>query len=280
MEILKDVRAVVMDLDDTLISAYRRPDLVWRVACQRFRSELGVLEPDEAAHALTRAGAAFRDNPDRHALGRLDPAGARRIIVAEAFRTLGEGGRRPPSPQIGELMADAFSLQRDRDMRLEPGAVAVLVHLREAGYGLALLTNGTGPLQRAKIERFDLTSRFHHIQIEGEVGLGKPDPAAFIKVFEALAVHPAAVCMVGDSLEGDIRPSRMLAAARLFTIPMRRTETRRIGLRRITSCRPSTASSSISRDRAVESRRQSDRRGASGHARLWPRFQPGLARIA
>ena len=210
MEILKDVRAVVMDLDDTLISAYRRPDLVWRVVCQRFRSELGVLEPDEAAHALTRAGAAFWDDPDRHALGRLDPAGARRIIVAEAFRTLGEGGRRPPSPQIGELMADAFSLQRDRGMRLEPGAVAVLVHLREAGYRLALLTNGTGPLQRAKIERFDLTSRFHHIQIEGEVGLGKPDPAAFIKVFEALAVHPVAVCMVGDSLEGDIRPSRML----------------------------------------------------------------------
>ena len=210
MKLLKDVRAVVMDLDDTLISAYRHPDLVWRVVCRQFRSELGVLEADEAAHALTRAGAAFWDDPDRHALGRLDPLGARRIIVAEAFRALGEGGRRPPSPQVGELMADAFSLRRDRDMRLEPGAHAVLVHLREAGYRLALLTNGAGPLQRAKIERFDLPSRFHHIQIEGEVGLGKPDPAAFNKVFEALAVDPAAVCMVGDSLEWDIRPARTL----------------------------------------------------------------------
>ena len=38
MEILKDVRAVVMDLDDTLISAYRRPDLVWRGVCRRPRS--------------------------------------------------------------------------------------------------------------------------------------------------------------------------------------------------------------------------------------------------
>jgi len=28
MEVFRDIRAVVMDLDDTLISAYRRPDLL------------------------------------------------------------------------------------------------------------------------------------------------------------------------------------------------------------------------------------------------------------
>lgn len=179
MEILEEVRAVVMKLDDTLISAYRRPDLVWRMVCQRFQSELGVIEPDEAARALTSAGQAFWGDPKRHALGRLDPPRARRMIAGEAFEALRGRGRRPPPREIAELMADAFSLERDRDMRLEPGADAVLVHLRKAGYRLALLTNGTGPLQRAKIERFDLTSRFHRIQIEGEVGVGKPDSAAF-----------------------------------------------------------------------------------------------------
>ncbi|MBU2124978.1 MAG: HAD family hydrolase [Alphaproteobacteria bacterium] len=219
MEILEEVRAVVMDLDDTLISAYRRPDRVWRMVCQRFQSELGPLEPDEAVRALTRAGEAFWGDPKRHALGRLDPLGTRRIIVGEAFQALRESGRRPPSREIAERMADAFSLQRDRDMRLEPGADAVLVHLRKAGYRLALLTNGTGPLQRAKIERFDLTSRFHHIQIEGEVGVGKPDSAAFSQVFEALDVDPAAVCVVGDSLEWDIRPARMLGCRTVLYDP-------------------------------------------------------------
>ena len=118
-------------------------------------------------------------------------------------------------------MADAFSLQRDRDMRLEPGADALLAHLGRAGYRLALLTNGTGPLQRAKIERFGLTSRFHHIQIEGEVGVGKPDPAAFRQAFEALAVEPATVCVIGDSLEWDIRPARALGCRTVLFDPDR-----------------------------------------------------------
>lgn len=104
--------------------------------------------------------------------------------------------------------------------RLKPcGAVALLVHLREVGYRLALRTNGTGPLQRAKIERFGLKSRFHHIQIEGEVGVGKPDCAAFRQVFDAMAIDPAAVCVIGDSLEWDIRPSMALGCRTILYDP-------------------------------------------------------------
>lgn len=224
MEILADVRAVVMDLDDTLISAYRRPDLVWRQVCRRFQSELDALEPDETARVITGAGVAFWRDPNRNALGRLDPCRARREIVDEAFQALRGSGRPVPSRQIGELLADAFTRQRDRDMRLEPGADVVLDHLRHAGYRLAILTNGAGPLQRAKLERFNLTSRFHHIQIEGEAGTGKPDPAAFNQVFKALAVNPAAVCMVGDSLDWDIRPARSLGCRTVHYYPDARPE--------------------------------------------------------
>lgn len=221
MEVFRDIRAVVMDLDDTLISAYRRPDLLWRTVCQQFRAQLGALEPEEAVRALTRSGQAFWGDPKRYALGRLNPSEARRIIVADAFEALQGRGRQPPSRETAERMADAFSLQRDRDIRLEPGADALLAHLGRAGYRLALLTNGAGPLQRAKIERFGLTSRFHHIQIEGEVGVGKPDPAAFRQAFEALAVDAASVCVVGDSLEWDIRPARALGCRTVLFDPDR-----------------------------------------------------------
>ncbi|MBB1177697.1 HAD-IA family hydrolase [Pseudomonas sp. FW305-3-2-15-E-TSA4] len=61
--------------------------------------------------------------------------------------------------------------------------------------------NGAGPLQRAKIERFGLEPYFDHIQIESGVGVGKPSPAAFRRVFAALAVEVADVCVIGDSLE-------------------------------------------------------------------------------
>ncbi|ASE39284.1 Phosphoglycolate phosphatase [Brevundimonas sp. NIBR10] len=209
------IRAVVIDLDDTLLSAYRRPDLAWRSVCQVYQTELGDLAPDVAARALTEAGRAFWSDPDSHAVGRADPKQARRVIAAKAFEALRRDSSPTVSPEIAERIADAFSLHRDRQMRLEPKADAVLVQLRDAGYRLALLTNGAGPLQRAKIERFGLASRFHHIQIEGEVGVGKPDPGAFRRVFAALNVDPPEVCVVGDSLEWDIRPAKALGC---FTI--------------------------------------------------------------
>lgn len=215
MTATRQIRAIVIDLDDTLISAYRRPDLAWRSVCRSFQTKLGDLAPDHAARALTEAGRAFWSDPESHAVGRGAPRQARRIIAANAFEALRRDGCATPSPEIAERLADAFSLHRDRQMRLEPGADAGLVHLREAGYQLALLTDGSGPLQRAKIERFNLASHFHHIQIEGEVGVGKPDPAAFRRMFAALAVEPPEVCVVGDSLARDIRPAMALGC---FTV--------------------------------------------------------------
>ena len=40
--------------------------------------------------------------------------------------------------------------------------------------GLALITNGSGEAQRAKIERFDLERCFDHIFIEGKSGSESP----------------------------------------------------------------------------------------------------------
>lgn len=171
MEVFRDIRAVVMDLDDTLISAYRRPDLLWRTVCQQFRAQLGALEPEEAVRALTRSGQAFWGDPKRHALGRLSPSEARRIIVADAFEALLGSGRQPPSREVAERMADAFSLQRDRDMRLEPGADALLAHLGRAGYRLALLTNGAGlrpgsSLSRRRYARASVFSLGHRVGVD------------------------------------------------------------------------------------------------------------------
>jgi putative hydrolase of the HAD superfamily len=204
------IKAVVFDLDDTLISAYRRPDLVWRDVCQAFRHELGELAPDRVARALTDAGQAFWGDPVRHALGRADPLRARRTIAAAAFSALRRDGVRVPAPDVAERLADAFSVRRDDQMHREAGALALLTDLQKAGYRLALLTNGDRLLQRAKIERFGLAPRFHHVQIEGEAGIGKPEPGAFSRVFAALGVGAAEVCVVGDSVEWDIRPAKAL----------------------------------------------------------------------
>ena len=179
------------------------------------RAELGGLAPDVAASALTQAGQAFWRDPTCHGLGRADPEQARRRIADTAFEALRrEGHSAPPSDTVAQL-ADAFSRRRDQEMRLESGAEALLVDLRNAGFRIALLTNGAGPLQRAKIERFGLEPYFDHIQIEGEAGVGKPSPTAFRRAFAALAVEAPDVCVIGDSLKWDIRPSKALGC---FTV--------------------------------------------------------------
>jgi putative hydrolase of the HAD superfamily len=98
---------------------------------------------------------------------------------------------------------------RYRDLRaanhsLIPGAVETLERLRAQGVLLALVTNGAGAAQRAKIERFDLARHFDHIQIEGEFGLGKPHPRVYEVALRALEVAAEHAWFIGDNLEWDV----------------------------------------------------------------------------
>src|SRR5436190_458842 len=75
---------------------------------------------------------------------------------------------------------------------------------------LALVTNGAAGLQRAKVERFALTHRFDHIQIEGEHGFGKPDERAYQHAMQALGVTASETWMIGDNLEWEVEvPQRL-----------------------------------------------------------------------
>ena len=64
--------------------------------------------------------------------------------------------------------------------------------------------------QRAKVERFALTHRFDHIQIEGEHGFGKPDQRAYRHAMQTLGVTAPETWMIGDNLEWEIEvPQRL-----------------------------------------------------------------------
>jgi putative hydrolase of the HAD superfamily len=48
-----------------------------------------------------------------------------------------------------------------------PGAHEAIDRLKALGVKLALVTNGTADMQRAKVQHFELTHRFDHIQDRG-----------------------------------------------------------------------------------------------------------------
>jgi putative hydrolase of the HAD superfamily len=202
--------AILFDLDDTILSAYARPEFAWPAVIAGFGAELGPLATDELAIAIIAVSAAFWADTTHQAYWRVRLAEARRAIVASALAQLAASGRPVPPAEIGDRLADRFSAYREEQMCLFPDALAVIDTLRSRGVRLALVTNGAAEIQRGKIARFDLAHRFDHIQIEGEHGFGKPDERAYLHAMQALDVGPQETWMVGDNLEWEVvAPQRL-----------------------------------------------------------------------
>jgi HAD superfamily hydrolase (TIGR01549 family) len=68
----------------------------------------------------------------------------------------------------------------------------------------AVLTNGDPQQQRAKLARFGLLGHFEAVLTSADLGVAKPDPAAFTAACRWLDVNPRDVISVADWLEGDV----------------------------------------------------------------------------
>ncbi len=201
-------RAILFDLDDTILSAYGRPELAWREVVREFQRELLPFPTDEAALAINDYARVFWSDDTQHKHWRLNLVAARRAIVAGGLRNLSDGDE--PDPSLVVRLADRFSSFREEQMAFFPGACETIDRLKELGVLLALVTNGAAETQRAKVVRFDLAPRFHHIQIEGEHGFGKPEERAYLHAMETLGVGPADTWMVGDNLEWEVAAPQRL----------------------------------------------------------------------
>ncbi len=192
-------RAVLFDLDDTLITDGGLSERAWREVCREFAPLAGLSGEDVLYGAIRQSSDNYWNDPETHRRGRLALNAARREVVGQAFRSLGL-----PAGSVSDRIADAFSDKKDRAISLVSGAIDILKSLKECGLPLALLTNGASDTQRNKIERFSLSPFFDCILIEGEFGVGKPDERVFRTALEKLKADAAFTWMVGDDLRRDI----------------------------------------------------------------------------
>jgi HAD superfamily hydrolase (TIGR01549 family) len=117
-------------------------------------------------------------------------------IVAESGLT---------SEGLAKQIATEYTAVRDaHGPRLVEGARELLSELRDAGYGLGLLTNGEGYLQWQTIRAFALEPLFDVLVVCGDIGAYKPEPRAFSTLLDRLGAAPAQALFVGDSYEMDI----------------------------------------------------------------------------
>ena len=203
-------KAVLLDLDDTILDDSSMIDDCWQEACLAHRSEYPGLDPAALQRVIKQTGEWFWGDADRHRAGRLDLDAARREVVALALTKTGI-----ENPELASKIAGVYSRERDLHMQPLPDAIDTVRWLRTSGCRLALLTNGAGEVQRVKIARFGLAELFDVILVEGDVGFGKPDERIYRLALRELNVDAGDAWMAGDNLEWDIAAPQKLG---LFTI--------------------------------------------------------------
>ena len=204
-------KAILLDLDDTILSAFGQAEGQWQRVIAEFIEHLAPHPPDEIVAAVQAYSRYLWADQARHKHWRHRIGEARRHIVANAFAELERKAGHPvPPPEVLDALADRFNQVQEAELRMFPGSHETLDRLKELGVKLALVTNGAAEPQRKKVVRFALEHRFDHIQIEGEHGFGKPEEQAYVHALASLGVGAHEAWMVGDNLEWEVvAPQRL-----------------------------------------------------------------------
>lgn len=178
------IRAVLFDLDETLLD--RSTSLVAFLTDQyaRFRERLGV-----AAFAQWRDRFLALDDRGRVWKSNVYPA------ILDAF-----GG---DAACAAELLAD-YEVNCCRHALATPGMGETLQALRTRGLALGIVTNGQTDFQTRHIDALQLGSMVDAILISEAEGLRKPDPTLFQRAADRVGVSTAQCLFVGDDPVNDI----------------------------------------------------------------------------
>jgi putative hydrolase of the HAD superfamily len=192
-------KAVLLDLDDTIIAYSEGAEATWLELCGEFGPLVGV-SAEGLTSALSEVRYWYWKDPERHRVGRLNLKKARTEIVDRAFARLGVEGAHDKAKE----MAIVFTTRREESMEPFAGAIDALHGIRDKVKYLGLITNGNGEVQRAKLEKHNLTRFFDYVLVEGEFGVGKPNIEVYRHVSGHFGIDPADAWMVGDNLEFDV----------------------------------------------------------------------------
>lgn len=193
-------KAILFDLDDTIVSFGGAGELAWKETCDAFVAGTDVVfDGSTLLDKINNVRKWYWSSPERHKTGRMDLIKARREIVKMALNEL-----QYYDGENAEKAADAYSKRQEELICLFPDSINTLKELKSRGIRMALVTNGSSETQRRKINRFYLSGYFEFCLIEEEAGYGKPDIRVYEIALEKLSLEPHEVWMVGDNLEWDV----------------------------------------------------------------------------
>ncbi|MCX7712186.1 MAG: HAD family hydrolase [Chthoniobacterales bacterium] len=223
------IRAVLFDLDDTLIIDEAATRAAWIAAANK-AIQFGAEEKTFLSSATRIARELWEKNPHKALCEKIGINDAeciwgsftdkthefielgkwankfRKNVFAEA---LAEQSLTVPEIAIEEVLI-AYSEVRRREGRLLPNALDCLAQIKKIGCKVGLLTNGAPSIQNAKIDAVNLRDFFDAIVISGEFMIGKPEAKIFEILLKKLGVEVKEAVMVGNSLARDIAGAQSL----------------------------------------------------------------------
>src|SRR5438445_4118594 len=130
-------RAMLIDMDDTILSAYGRPEIAWHNVAAEFAVEFGPLTSQQVATAVLDSARKFWAVAGAEWRLKLDEA--RRITVGNGFAALAAGDHALPE-DLAVRLVDRFTAHREEEMFGLPCAHDSTEELKSACVQLALAT--------------------------------------------------------------------------------------------------------------------------------------------
>lgn len=183
------LRAVLFDVGGPLDTEVTRE----RLLDGDIRAALGAagrtVDDEEYERAVAWAVESFAPNAYQAIIWRL--TGQDAALAGRAYRAVVERAH----------ARDVFELRE--------GISDLLARLQGRGLRLGLAANQPASII-TRLDRIGIGRYFHHREVSGTHGFRKPDVRLFLRACDELGVAPAACVMVGDRLDNDIVPARLL----------------------------------------------------------------------
>lgn len=172
----RSVGAVIFDLDGTLTDTEKYFQVSWRQAAKHF----GYLLDPERALQLRSLGRPFAEKQFKAWFGADAPFHEIRAYRQQLFNTMAE----------------------EEGVLLKPGAIELLVWLKQAGITTALATSGNTDRAEQYLQKTGVRPYIDEITCADMVDFGKPAPDTYLSACRKLGVKPESALAVEDSPNG------------------------------------------------------------------------------
>lgn len=194
--VLDGIRAILLDLDDTIVDTQEAMVVAGADAAAAVWPELAGRHRDMAQR--------YYDDPERwfprYAAGELRFDAMRAGRLREVARAFGVD-----LPEDAHLaFEDAYAPAFRRAQRLFPDVPALLSAAESSDLPVALLTNSAAAPTEVKLDALGLLDHFEVVVTTDTLGFGKPDPRVYLEACRLVGVEAEHVVCIGDNLAWDV----------------------------------------------------------------------------